>query len=161
MSRIIMEKKICLEPKYLDDKIPDHLLEKINSDILGKCDQSYGYVTKVFKKIQIIKNVLSTCGPGVFFYVKFGAEVFKPIVGSIYEGKVCMTSPHGIFVEVFGKMKVLIPVNKMSGYKFDKAGPSFKKGKKTILEKDTVEILIDMIKYEKQNFNCIGSLKIT
>ena len=159
MSRIIMERKICLEPKYIDNKITEHLLEKIQRDVLGKCDQSYGYVTKVFKKIQIIENTVSSGGPGVFFLVKFGAHVLKPEVGPVYEGKVCMTSPHGIFVEVFGKMKVLIPANKMGGYKFNKTGPFFQKSKKTISEEDTVQIEIDMIKYEKQNFNCIGSLK--
>lgn len=159
MSRITMERKICLEPRFLDSKITEHIREKIQHDILGKCDQSYGYVTKIFKNIQIVENIVSTSGSGVFFLVKFGAEVFKPEIGSEYEGRVCMTSPHGIFVEVFGKMKVLIPADKMDGYKFDKSGPYFKKGKKTISEGDTVRIEINMTKYEKQNFNCIGSLK--
>jgi DNA-directed RNA polymerase subunit E'/Rpb7 len=154
-----MERKICLEPKFLDDNVIGHLLEKIERDVLGKCDQYYGYVVKVFKKIQIVENIISAAGPGVFFLVKFGAQVLKPEVGSEYEGTVCMTSPHGIFVEVFGKMKVLIPTDKMAGYKFDKTGPFFKKGKKTISEGDTVQIAISMIKYEKQNFNCIGCLK--
>ena len=36
----------------------------------------------------------------------------------------------------------------------------FKKGSKTISIGTNVKIQINMIKYEKQNFNCIGSLKI-
>lgn len=159
MSRIVMERKICIEPKYLDDNIKSHLLKKIQKDILGKCDQSYGYVTKIYKKIEIVENIISTAGPGVFFLVKFEAQVLKPEVGSEYEGVVCMVSSHGIFVEVFQKIKVFIPADKMDGFKFDKNKQVFKRGKETISESDTVEISITMIRYEKQNFNCIGSLK--
>lgn len=158
MARVIMERKICVEPSHLDDKIFDHLLEKIRNDILGHCDQEHGYVTKVYNKIKIINNTISTFGPSVFFQVKFEAEVFKPKIGLEYKGKVCMIFQAGIFVEVFDKMKVLIPVDQMNGYKFDKGNSSFKKGGKTVCQNDIVKIKINLIKYEKQNFSCIGNL---
>lgn len=158
MARIIMKRKICLEPCYLDDKISEHLLEKIRQEILGHCDQEYGYVTKIYDKIKIISNTISASGPGVFFDVKFGAKVLKPEVGVEYDGTVCMIFPAGIFVEVFEKMKVLIPADQMDGYKFDKEKSFFKKGKKIIDQEHKVRIKINLIKYEKQNFNCIGSL---
>ena len=160
MSRITIEKRICIEPKFLNTKIREHLLEKIRKEFLEKCDQTYGYITKIFDKIKIVENIISTADIGVFFRVKFDALVFKPEVGTEYKGEVCMISLHGIFVEVFEKMKVLIPTAKMGSYKFDKSETNFKKGKKTISIKDTVTISIDMIRYEKQNFSCIGSLKI-
>lgn len=159
MTRIIMERKICVEPCLLDEKISDHLLEKIRREVLGHCDQEYGYVTKIYSKVKIVSNTISASSPGVFFQVKFGAKVLKPEIGSEYEGTVCMLFPAGIFVEVFEKMKVLIPADHMNGYKFDKGNSNFKKGStKTILQGQSVKIKIDMIKYEKQNFNCIGSL---
>jgi len=153
-----MERKICLEPCHLDDKISEHLLRKIREQVLNHCDQEHGYVTKIYKKIKIISNVISASGPSVFFQVKFKAKVFKPEVDSEYEGRVCMIFAGGIFVEVFDNMKVLIPNDNMKGYKFDKNISCFKKGDKIISQDDKVNVKINMIKYEKQNFNCIGSL---
>ena len=47
----------------------------------------------------------------------------------------------------------------MNGYKYNKIKNIFKKDTKMIEEGDKVDITINMVKYEKQNFNCIGSLK--
>ena len=159
MSRVIMERRIYLEPSLLDGKIIHHLLEKIEKEILFQCDQTYGYVTKVYKKLKILNNVISSSGPGVFFTVKFGVDVIKPEVGLEYKGIVCMIFQTGIFVEVFEKMKVLIPSRQIDGYKFDKATGTFQKGNNIIEKGDSLVIKVNLIKYEKQNFNCIGSLK--
>jgi DNA-directed RNA polymerase subunit E'/Rpb7 len=159
MSKITIERRIFLEPCYLNEKLTEHILEKIQKEILGHCDNEYGYITKVYNKVTILSNTISASGPGVFFQVQFKAKVMKPEIDSDYEGKVCMIFSAGIFVEVFEKMKILIPVDSMNGYKFDKATSTFKKGSKTIQQNDVVTIQINAIRYEKQNFNCIGSLK--
>jgi DNA-directed RNA polymerase subunit E'/Rpb7 len=159
MSRITIEKKICLEPNMLDENITNHLLDKIKLDYLKKCDQEHGYITKIYDKIHILDNIISSSSIGVFFRVRFTVKAHKPQVNSEYDGKVCMVFQNGIFVEVFEKMKVLIPNNKMGKYKYNKN--IYKDGNKTISVGDEVKIKIDMIKYEKQNFNCIGSLKIS
>ena len=70
-----------------------------------------------------------------------------------------MIFQEGLFVEVSNKMKVLIRIDKMNGYKYSKTKQIFKKDEETISKGDKIEVVIEMIKYEKQNFNCIGSLK--
>ena len=70
-----------------------------------------------------------------------------------------MIFQEGIFVEVSNKMKVLIRIDKMNGYKYSKTKQIFKKDEESISKGDKIEVIIEMIKYEKQNFNCIGSLK--
>lgn len=159
MSRINIEKKICLEPHMLNENISDYLLKKIKNEYIGKCDQNYGYINKIFEDIHILDNIISSASSGVFFRVKFTALANKPEVNSKYEGKVCMIFPNGIFVEVYDKMKVLIPNDKMNPYKYQKNN-TYKNGNKVIENGDTVKFQINMIKYEKQKFNCIGSLKI-
>jgi len=158
MTRVTMERKIYIEPCHLDGKISEYLLKKIQQEVLNKCDQEHGYVIKIYDNISIISNTISSSGPGVFFLVKFGAKVLKPETGQEYEGRVCLVFQAGIFVEVFGKMKVLIPTDQMGGYKYDKDSSDYKKGNKKICQDDEVKIRISMIKYEKQNFSCIGSL---
>lgn len=159
MSRITMERKICLEPRLLDDKITDHLFNKIKTELLGHCDQKYGYIIKIYNNIEVLENIISSASPGVFFNIRFSAKVIKPEIGGEYEGKVCMLFNEGIFVELFERIKVLVPSDKMNGYKFIKTSGNFKKGNDTISKGDIVTIKITLFKYEKQNFSCIGSLK--
>lgn len=159
MSRIIMEKKICIEPSLLDENICDHILDKIRNDILEKCDQEYGYIIKIYDKIKILNNKISPDGIGIFFNVKFGVKAIKPEIGCFYKGIVCMIFSQGIFVEVFGKIKVLIPLDKLGSYKWDKNNSYYKLNNLIIQKESEIELRIDNIKYEKQNFNCIGSLK--
>lgn len=158
MSRIVIEKKIYLEPNLLDEGIAEHIYDRICHEMLNKCDQECGYILKVYENVQILENSISSVGSGAFFHVRFSVKALKPEVGQEHEGQVCMVFQGGIFVEVAGKMKVLIPAEKMKNYKYNKALTVFKHDKKTISEGDTVKLAIEMIKYEKQNFNCIGKL---
>jgi hypothetical protein len=159
MSRITIDKKIYLEPKYLDCKLVSHIYKILQEQMVGKCDQNYGYILKIYESLNIIGNTVASASSGVFFNVRFDIKTLKPKIGGIYQGTVCMVFQEGIFVEVSNKMKILIRIDKMNDYKYSKSKNIFKKNDKTISKDDTVEILIEMIKYEKQNFNCIGSLK--
>lgn len=159
MSRITIDKKIFVEPKYLDSKILSHIYKMLQEQMVGKCDQNYGYILKVYESINILGNSVASASPGAFFNVRFDIKILKPKIGCLYEGVVCMIFPEGIFVEVSNKMKILIRIDKMNGFKYNKNKNIFKKNEQTISKDDTVEIIIDMIKFEKQNFNCIGSLK--
>jgi DNA-directed RNA polymerase subunit E'/Rpb7 len=159
MSRITIDKKIYLEPKYLDSKLVSHIYKILQEQMVGKCDQNYGYILKIYESLNIIGNTVASASSGVFFNVRFDIKTLKPKIGGIYQGTVCMVFQEGIFVEVSNKMKILIRIDKMNDYKYSKSKNIFKKNDKTISKDDTVEILIEMIKYEKQNFNCIGSLK--
>jgi DNA-directed RNA polymerase subunit E'/Rpb7 len=154
-----MTQKISLEPSFLDENLKSHLIEKVKKELLGKCDKEYGYITEIYDDIKIINNTISSASYGVFFNIEIQAKVHKPEKGGKYEGRVCMVFSNGIFVEVFGRAKVLIPSDKMGGYKYVKEDSCYKKGKHKISVNDTIQVEIDLIKYEKQNFNCIGSLK--
>lgn len=159
MSRITIIKKICLEPAYLDENLKEHLKAKIISNTLNQCSQTYGYITKIYDNIEIIENIISQASSGIFFKVRFTAKALKPEIGSVYQGKICMVFPQGIFVEIMGKMKVLIPSNQMNDFKYNKTTSTFKNKKDTLEQGNTVDVVLTLIKYEKHNFNCIGNLK--
>jgi DNA-directed RNA polymerase subunit E'/Rpb7 len=159
MSRITVERKIYLEPKLLDTKVSTHIRDKIQKQLMNNCDKEYGYIIKVYENITILGNIVSSVDSGVYFHVRFSLKTLKPKIGNTYEGNVFLVCPDLIFVEVANKMKIMIRDDKMNGYKYSKTKNIYKKDTKTITEGDKVQIVIDMIKYEKQNFNCIGSLK--
>ena len=159
MSRITVEQKISIEPKFLNSKLNCYIFKKLQEKMVGKCDQNYGYILKVYDNITILGNILSSASCNVFFHIRFDIKILKPKIGNLYEGTVFLVFSEGIFVEVANKMKILVHVDKMNNYKYSKKKNIFKKDLKTISKDDVVEIAIDMIKYEKQNFNCIGSLK--
>jgi DNA-directed RNA polymerase subunit E'/Rpb7 len=155
-----VEKQVYLEPSFLDKNIKKHIQNQIEKDMIGNCSQEYGYVMNIGEGIEILSNSVSNTEVGVYFLVKFRVETLKPESGKKYTGKIFMLFQEGIFIEVIQKLKVLVPFDKLAqiGYKYDKDNNTFVKGK-NVLKKDTeVQFQIDLIRYEKQNFNCIGSL---
>jgi DNA-directed RNA polymerase subunit E'/Rpb7 len=137
----------------------EHIYEKLCTDLLNKCDDTYGYILKIYKKIHILGNSVSSATSDVFFHVEFCIKAMKPNKGDEYTGKVCMIFSNGVFVQVEGKMKVLIPSTKLTSYTYNKDTNSFQKKRSSIKVGDELEVVIDLVKYEKQNFSCIGSLK--
>jgi DNA-directed RNA polymerase subunit E'/Rpb7 len=157
MNSVCLEKNIYIAPAFLTSNIKKTIKDKLNTELINKCDRDYGYITYI-KDIEIVHNSISPTGSGAFFYVKFKADIIRPEIGKEYNGNICMIFSNGIFVEMVGKMKVLIPVNKTNGYLYDKGESCFKKGSDLLKKDQNVKVKIDMIKYEKGNFSCIGSL---
>jgi len=126
--------------------------------MLGNCDQEHGYILKVYDNVRILENTVATTSPGVFFHIEFSIKSLKPKKDYTYKGVVFTVFAVGIFVEVLNKMKILVPTDKMDGYKFK--NNSFKKGNDAICTGSTVFVTVELIKYENHNFNCIGRLSI-
>ena len=152
------KQKVSIESKFLDNKITDHLFDKLQKTMTGKCTLEYGYIMKINKLIMVGDNSITSANSLVVFDIIYEAEVLKPVVGQNLSGAVCMVFKHGIFVDIYNKMKVLIPVSSMKSYVFDNS--------RFVHDNDTeisvgvdVTITIVMIKYEKKEFSCIGKLK--
>lgn len=158
MKSQTIERSICVPFNVLNKNVKNHLYEKIVSDLLGKCEKEYGYISSIDKNFKILDNTISTAGSGVFFKVELNISSLVPELGTTYEGTVCMVLPVGLFVEVEQKMKILIPVQNMQKYSLDKVQNVFKNGNKIIKPGDAVKVLLILKKYEKQNFSCVGKL---
>ena len=94
MSITVIEKTIYLEPKYLDQNIMKHLLDKVKKITFEECTKEYGHILCV-KRILKINNLEDT-----IFTVRFEAETLKPIVGNKLTGTVCMLYKDGIFLQI-------------------------------------------------------------
>ena len=117
----------------------------------------FGFIANPnMKNISLKNSGWFLTSSNVIFKVKFGIKSIKPEIGKKYKSKVCMTFPNGIIAEIENKIKVVIPINKLPNYTFEKT--CFKKGDTTISKNDILDIVVEMVKYEKQNFNCIASI---
>jgi DNA-directed RNA polymerase subunit E'/Rpb7 len=151
----IIEQQVYLEPKYLNYNLETHLLEKLRASIIGICDSENGYILSVNKIIKVKDNKISQTSSCIFT-VKYSAGTLKPEIGKILIGKICMLFGNGIFIDVNGKMKVLIPSSTFDNFTFE--NNVFKIGNLILKEGDEITTEITMFKYDKKNFNCIGKL---
>lgn len=162
MQRITIIEDVCVEASSLDERVSDHIYEKLVSKFQGHCDQKYGHVIQVCKNVRILSNVISTTSSGVFFKVRVSMDTLNPKAGGTYQGKVCMIFKEGIFVELFGKVKVLIPSGVIPEFKYNKTTSCFERSRGVSIKiGDEVEVVLDTVKYERKNFICLGSLKNT
>jgi DNA-directed RNA polymerase subunit E'/Rpb7 len=157
----VIEKSICLEPEYLSKNLMQSLIEKARTTWVGKCTKEDGYIINIKSIISIKNNYISPSTTSIVFILKLSAEVLKPMIDDVLEGHATMVLQQGIFVSVEEKLNILVPFSKLDEYDFDKIDNIFKKKDeplKTIRKGDRVEIKISAIRYEKNGFNCIGTL---
>lgn len=150
---VIVQRRINLEPKFLDQNIEQHLLSKIVESTVNECSKKNGYILSV-NCIQSFDNIEDTV-----FLVKFEAETFKPTIGDEVTGKVFMIFKDGVFVNIADKQKMLIPAMTMKSFKFDSVNNIYTNEEGlTIQEGDEIQTKISAVKYTKGGFSCCGCL---
>lgn len=158
MNRIVVEEKIPIPSECFNGDIKQNIYKKVCERFEKKCFKEYGYVVKVYDNIQIGDNTLSTHSSVCYFNVNFTIKTLKPEPNKKYEGIITIVIPNGIFLEIEGIMKVLVPLAKLEGYTYKDS--SFISSNKKVLKKGmTLTVIMDKIRFENNKFDCIGSLK--
>ena len=150
----IIEKRICLDPKYLDYDIENHILNELDKIVQAECSKEYGYIISVNKILEITNT------KDMIFIVKFEATTSRPDPGTETKGTVCMIFSDGIFVDIGNELKMLIASDSLeeSGYKYNEIYNKFSNGKKDIVDHSEVKVRITSSRYDKKSFACFGSL---
>jgi len=154
----ILEKKVCIDFKYLGKDLKKSLLEKAKSVFINECSKDNGYILDIKKIIKIKDNYISNVNSDVIFILDIDVDTLKPEINDILSDKVSMVFGGGLFISIKDKIKVLIPVNSLHGYTFDQSTKTFVKDKKIIKENDVVKVKISGVKYSNKNFSCFGEL---
>jgi len=155
----IIERKITIEPEFLYSDLNAKLLEKTKKVLENECTKENGYILKVNKIARIKDNYISNVNSSIIFVMDIDVDVLKPEINALYTDKVSMIFSGGLFINIKNKIKLLIPISSLLGYKFDASTKSFIKDKSTVIkENDEIQIKITGIKYSKKNFNCFGEL---
>lgn len=158
MLQQTITQKISIESKYLDSDIETHIFNKLKKNMEGRCTFDDGYIINIKRIVRIDSNKIARANSIVIFDVIYERDVLKPVEGQILNGKVCMVFQHGIFVDIYGKMKVLVPVKYMKGYNYNEDENKFVGKHKNIELGLEISIDIMLTKYEKKEFSCIGKL---
>ena len=156
MITTTLNRRICLDSKYIDQDIMTHLLNNLNTTINNHCTQKYGHILKIVKIIKIINHEISRVNTNNIFNVSFEAQIFKPEPGVEIEGVVCMIFTDGIFVNVLDKQKILIPKSNLEDYTF--VDDTYKSKNDTINDGDTLKIKVTASRYNNLSFSCFGTI---
>ena len=160
MTKLI-RKRICLEPKHLDQNIYDHLLDKIKVQTENECSKEHGYILNIIKITQLVDNKVSPANSDIVCTVEFEAETMKPEIDKIMKGQVCMILATGILLDINNKLKVLVTSTSLQNYNFklDKVQMCYINDEKTKLcIDDYIEVKITGVRYSKQKFSCFGDM---
>jgi DNA-directed RNA polymerase subunit E'/Rpb7 len=149
---ILIQRRVCLEPRFLDSNIRQHILNKVSNDTTEECTQEHGYILEILHLVRIVSS------EGTIFLVELEAETFKPVGGAEVEGTVCMVYHDGIFINIRDKQKMLIPTSTLPEHSFDEVTRAFHMGDTTIMVGDTVRAVVTAAKYSNGKFSCFGSL---
>lgn len=160
MEKIIIQKQVCIEPKYMDANIMTHILDQLTRTSCKECSKDYGYIIKINRIIKVIDNYINM-DSNIVFDIKFEASCLNPKPEKILSGKVCMVFPDGVFIDVMKKMQILIPKQFIVGYTFNKKNNSFVKDDTeeiTISEGKQLKVNITASQYSNQRFSVFGKI---
>lgn len=163
MNETTITKKICVPSKHLNINIREYLAD-IAKEYAGKCDKEIGYIIHVEEDIIIIDNTISKACEGTNFTVQFKVCYLKPEVNQTYEGVVEMVYERGILLLVKNKIKVIVPLNALSDWEYDKEENVYRKNgekKKRIKLGKSLKIIITQVEFAKGTFQCMGKLEGT
>lgn len=162
MEKIIIQKQVCIEPRFMDSNIMSHITKELTRSCLDECHKDYGYIITINRIIKVLDNYINM-DSNIIFDVKFEASCLVPKPDKIFTGKVGMVYGGGIFVIVMQKMQILVPENLLVGYTFNKnINPklnSFVKGEDKIEEGKQVKIKVTASQYNNQRFSVFGTIQ--
>jgi DNA-directed RNA polymerase subunit E'/Rpb7 len=162
MDKTIIEKRICLESRFLDSNYEQHILNKANQDTKNECSQKYGFIIRIVKIDKILDHEINRVNADNVFTVKFEAETLKPEPGKIFRGSVCMIYKDGIFINVFNKQKILIPTCVLTdNYSFNEEKNLYvgNEDHDDIIKEGTIlNVKITASQYNNLNFSCFGTI---
>lgn len=154
MNKTVIKKTIPVECYALGPLFHEYIHQKLK-DSVGQCSQDHGYVISI-GNFKIVDTEISRATTETIATVMFEADVLKPEVGTQLRVTIasCVLS-HGIYAYCQGKLKVLVPQRTLKDYKFENGSYV---GVKNFMVGDEITITITAIKYDKNNFQCIGTI---
>lgn len=135
------QRKITLAPFELRN-VNNNVRKQI-AELIGTCSKDSGYIVHIQTvHFQSMTNRISRVNGKCEFTVSFDATCMLPEVGETVLAQTEIVFSEGVLLR-YKQMKIIIPSDKM-------ASESVKKG-------DMVWTRIDVIRYDKGEYQCIGT----
>lgn len=158
MERIIIQKQVCIEPRFMDSEIMTHIMNELTRVCCKECNKDYGYIIRINRIIKVLDNYINM-DSNIVFDIKFEASCLNPKPDKVLTGNVCMVFADGIFIDVIKKMQILVPKQFIVGYTFNKKSNCFEAGDGSkISEGIQLKVKITASQYNNQRFSVFGSI---
>ena len=155
MNKITLYENICLEPNFFNEKIEEHIFNKIIEKYTNYCDEKYGYIIKIYDGFTIKNNFLSNVNSCAYFTIKFKAKSLKPEIGDEIEANVFFIHSNGIMCKINEKLKIAISKKNIEDYEY--LNNMFVKDSEFIKLGDKIKVIITSIRYEGKSFHLLGT----
>jgi DNA-directed RNA polymerase subunit E'/Rpb7 len=146
--------KIIIAPQELSN-VRDYIRKKLEQ-IIGTCTENDGYVIGI-KSIDFksLTNVVSRVSGNCIYNVKYTISTLKPDVEHVYGVLVNQVFSQGIFCQYNG-IQIIVPSGTMDDWTH--TNDTFVKDDDIISVASWIQIKIDVIRYDNNNYQCIASL---
>lgn len=163
MNTQLIQQRICLESKYLDSNIMEHLTTQIRKNNISRCTKEWGHILDVRGIREIVNHEIGNANSDNVFIVIFEATILNPLPGLRVSGNVCMVYQDGLFVNIQDIQKMLIPASNMEEYEYDTSQQAFilKEGEgedEPLGVGSFVSCVIIASQYTNNKFSCFGKL---
>ena len=161
METKIITRRICLNDRFLDHNIRDHMLCELTTMTKNECTKEYGYILSINTLDKILSHEIGRANGGNIFTLKFKADTLNPVVGKEVTGVVFHVFAIGIFINVMGKQKILVPVTSLKNYVFNELTSIYEHSENSdiINVGDSIIVTITDSQYNSGGFSCLGILK--
>jgi DNA-directed RNA polymerase subunit E'/Rpb7 len=152
-----MQTIVTLHPAELTVPLHTLLLQKVRDRAdRGECTQEHGYILDVRHLQKVLENKVSYDG-SVLVTCLFDITYFKPEVGMELEETVVDIFDQGIFCNLKGRIRTLIPRATLVGYTYTKQCYTSPDGR-NIQPASRITICITQTRYTNGNYSCIAAL---
>jgi DNA-directed RNA polymerase subunit E'/Rpb7 len=153
-----LRQRLVIDNSFLGRNLNASILSRLKEVAENDCTKEYGYIIKVIKLLKIVDNYISNVNSELVFIVDFQAQTLKPEVNSIFEDEIFLVLRGGIFFDINGKFKVLIPPNSLTSYTFNADTKSYENKTEKLTKGVKCKLKITGIRYINKKFDCFGEL---
>lgn len=150
----VEQSEIILYPSELND-IHKNIDTKLRKRI-GSCTKENGYIIDIHEIYHDkTTNKISRVSGNCIFTISYKMTTLKPEAGHVYKAIVNCIFKEGIFCE-YNNIKILIPISEIKNYTFQNS--KFINKSKSIEISNIIQVHINIVRYEDQNYQCIGRM---
>ncbi|MEO2154876.1 MAG: DNA-directed RNA polymerase [Nanoarchaeota archaeon] len=149
--RITLKDYIKLEPKYMKEKVLEHLKEELENLYEGLIDKKIGIIVAVLGIKEVKQSVFVPEDGYFYFETIFDVLVYRPEVNELTYGIVSSTTTFGVFINI-GVIDALVHLSQIGDKKFvfqDNKLVS-EDGKEVIKKGDKVKGRIIAVSYKEE-----------
>lgn len=153
-------KTICVNANIMDQHILKYVIQLLRQKYEKKCDKNDGYILSIDEMLDL-QNIIGKDSCSIYFIAKLLVTVVKPEKGMKLKFIPSMIIPKGIFGKLskYDTISFLIPDTHLKEWTFqDGIFVSNNDKTKKITKDDSIDIIINDIKFNQTKYNCVCSL---